>query len=160
MSWPDPADAIDPREIPLHAGLGDKDRLILDAMIDNGFWVPDRIWINQVVGTLPTWINEITSPKHRAWIEATYSKRPDLIAEFSQDLFAVEIKPYASYVALGQSIMYSVLATRKTDPERRVAPWILTDSADPDLRTVLERYPNVRLTELGYFTLPRPSFPT
>ena len=158
--WPNPDEAIALSEIPLHAGLGQKDRRILDAMIENGFFVADRVWINQVVGNLPTWIDEITDPKQRAWIEATYSKRPDLIADVDGQLWAVELKPYASYVALGQAIMYAVLATIKTDPPRPVISWILTDLADPDLLTLLNLELLIRITELGRFLEPRPSFPT
>ena len=160
MPWPDPARALNPDAIPRRAGLGEKDRRILDELLDAGLFSPERVWINEVVGNLPTWLGEITSPAHRRWIIATYSKRPDLIAEDDGSLYAVEIKPYASYQSLGQSIMYGVLATIKTDPDRQVRPWILTDTADPDLKTVLEVIDGPRLTELGRFTLPRPSFPT
>lgn len=160
MLWPDPAAAIQLRDLPLHVGLGHKDRLILEEFRDRNLWQPDRIWINQVIGNLPTWLGEITDPTRRDWIIATYSKRPDLIAEFGRMIYAVEIKPYASYQALGQATMYAVLAEKKADPPRQFAGWILTDSADPDLRTVLEDRGDPRLTELGHFTLPRPSFPT
>lgn len=159
MPFPDPELAVDPSEIPARPGLGDKDRKILDAMIANGFVVADQMWFNQAVGNLDPTIQGLVPEHLREWYERTYSKRPDVIFIERGIMYAAELKPYASYVALGQALMYKHWANEKADPPRTIIPLILTDIADPDLLPVAAMHA-VEVRQLGAFIEDRPSFQT
>ncbi len=160
MPWPEPQDAIPLDSIPPKDGLGPKDRTILDHFIRLGLIPGLRVWINQVVGNLPDWHVNITDPVRHEWVVRTYSKRPDLVIDSGQNLWIVEIKPYASYVALGQSLMYAELASLKPEPIHEPIPVILTDIADRDLVTAARAHPDLTIFELGFFSQDRPKFPT
>lgn len=159
MPWPDPQTASTDPTPPLHCGLGHSDRLIWIAAVDDGIIKPSRVWWNQTCGTPPDWVAEILDPRKRAWVTDNYCKRPDVMAEIGETLFAVEIKPFASYVALGQAVMYATLATLRTDPHRYVRPLIVTDEADPDILPVLERVP-MGMIRVGRQIAARPRYPT
>ncbi len=159
MPFPDPDEAIDVNEIPPKPGLGDKDRAILEAMIENGFIRPDQMWFNQVVGTVDPEMLERTPENLKEWFVRTYSKRPDVMFTENGTLFAAEVKPFASYVALGQALMYRHWANVKADPARLIVPLILTDIPDPDLLPVAADS-GVDIRQLGVFLEDRPRFPT
>lgn len=159
MPFPDPADAVTVLEIPPKPGLGEKDRAILEAMLENGFIRPERMWFNLPVGNLDRTLQAQLPENLRDWYERTYSKRPDVIYEQGGALFAAEVKPYASYNALGQALLYQFHASLKTDPARPVQPIILTDLPDPDLVPVAAIHA-VEIVQLGFFIEGRPSFPT
>lgn len=159
MPFPDPQDAITGPEIPPRAGLGEKDRRILEAMIENGFVRPQKMWFNQVVGNFDTLVRDSLPPNLREWFELTYSKRPDIILEEAGLLFVVEVKPYAGYVALGQSLMYLYHARLKLDPVRPLTALVLTDIPDPDFVPVAASQ-GVEFRQLGEFLEPRPRFAT
>ena len=159
MPFPDPNHAVEGTVLPPRPGLGKKDRAILDAMIANGFVVWDRAWYNQAVGNLDRGAQAALPPNLQDWFELTYSKRPDVIYEHDGELFAAEVKPWASYVALGQALMYRHFATEKTNPTRQVKALILTDVADPDLLPVAAKL-GIEVRQLTFFLEPRPTFQT
>lgn len=139
--------------------MGAKDRLILQAMLDNGFVNPERMWFNEVVGNFDAAVRDALPENLREWFERTYSKRPDVILEENGILFVVEVKPYASYVALGQALLYLHHTAVKLDPPRLVQPLVLTDVVDPDFVPVAAIHA-VEFRQLGEFVEPRPSFET
>lgn len=157
--WPDPAQARDTPNPPARPGLGKKDRAIWDWLIDHQQVPGVRWWWNQVVGQEPPWLKDVDNPNLERWARATYLKRPDVIYEAHGSLWAAEIKPYASYVALGQAILYARLAEHLTDPPRRVLPVLITDAPDPDLLSVLE-LGDPALIQIGHLLEERPAFPT
>ena len=159
MPFPDPDEAIEGTEIPQKSGMGDKDLKILKAMIENGFIRPEQMWFNQVVGQVDPEMLARTPQNLKEWFVRTYSKRPDVMFTESGQLFAAEVKPFASYVALGQALMYRFWANIKADPPRLIIPIILTDIPDPDLIPVAaERGVDIR--QLGMFLEDRPRFQT
>lgn len=159
MPFPDPDEAITVPELPPRPGLGEKDEAILRAMIKNGFVVPQRMWFNQVVGNFDRRVRDALPENLREWFERTYSKRPDVILEEGNILFVVEVKPYASYVALGQALMYRHLTAVKLDPPRLVQALVLTDIPDDDFVPVAAMNA-VEFRQLGEFLEPRPRFAT
>lgn len=159
MPFPDPDDAIDGPELPNKPGLGDKDRKILEAMIENGFIRPEQMWFNQVVGQVDQDVLESTPDNLKEWFIRTYSKRPDVMFTEAGTLYAAEVKPFASYVALGQALMYRYWANRKADPQRLIVAIILTDTPDPDLIPVAADNA-VDIRQLGVFLEDRPTFQT
>lgn len=159
MTWPTFSDSTTDPTPPKHAGLGKADRVIYCTAISAGLIRPTRLWWNQICGTPPDWINEIHDPQRANWIRATYCKRPDIMIEQAGVLITVEIKPYASYVALGQAILYQRLAQRKTEPQRIIRSMILTDLADPDLASTIEPSDPI-LVQIGERIADRPCRPT
>lgn len=159
MPFPDPDEAIDVNEIPPKPGLGDKDKAILEAMIENGFIRPEQMWFNQIVGTVDQAMLALTPDNLKEWFVRTYSKRPDVMFTEGDFLFAAEVKPFASYVALGQALMYRHWANVKADPPRFIIPIILTDLPDPDLVPVAADS-GVEIRQLGAFLQDRPLFRT
>lgn len=160
MPWPPPEQAQRDPTPPTHAGLGDKDRRIWNEHLRKQTIVPVRVWWNQVVGSLPEWAQDVQSPTLRAWVEATYRKRPDVVIDNGQTLWVCELKPFASYIALGQALMYSILAAAMPEPIAPIVPAILTDDPDPDLLHVAPNFPALVIISLGQLLEPRPTFPT
>lgn len=159
MPFPDPDDAITGPELPPKPGLGNKDRKILEAMIKNGFIRPEQMWFNQVVGQVDQAMLDRTPENLKEWFVRTYSKRPDVMFTENGILYAAEVKPFASYVALGQALMYRHWANIKADPQRLIVAIILTDIPDPDLIPVAADN-GVDIRQLGVFLEPRPTFQT
>ena len=159
MPFPDPADAFEGTQIPNKPGLGEKDRAILDAMIENGFIVPEMMWFNQPVGNLDPTVQAVVPLNLRTWFALTYSKRPDIIMVEQGVHFVVEVKPYASYKAFGQVLMYQHHLTVKADPARPFTPLILTDIPDQDLVPLAAQF-GVEIRQLGRFLEDRPTFQT
>lgn len=159
MPFPDPDEAIEGTEIPPKPGLGEKDRKILEAMITNGFIHPEQMWFNQVVGQIDQAMLDRTPENLKEWFIRTYSKRPDVMFTEDGELFAAEVKPFASYVALGQALMYRHWANVKADPPRLIVALILTDIPDPDLIPVAA-VNGVEIRQLGEFIEDRPTFQT
>lgn len=154
--WPDPIQADTNPRPPLHCGLGQADRTILEAHLDAGTIRPELIWWNQIVGTIPHWAAEIADPRRREWIERAYCKRPDIVWFEAEAIHVAEIKPYASYVAYGQACIYGRLAAARLWPPRELRVWIITDVPDPDLVACLT--PDCpRILELDEHVVPRPS---
>lgn len=157
--WPDPTDALTTTGIPKHCGLGRLDKEIWQAHIIAGSITFDRAWFNLVVGTLPTWAPTLTDTSTRNWVETAYCKRPDVIWESDGELWLAEIKPYASYCALGQTLLYGACARNKLSPHRDLRLAIITDQADPDLLEVTA-LDDITLFELDKPIGPRPHGPT
>lgn len=159
MPWPSHDEAIDGRNLPRHCGLGDLDRAIWQEAIIRGLIQPIRVWCNQHVGVTSRTPGPEDAPWLASWINAAYRKRPDMLLVDNAGNWVVEIKPWASYVALGQALVYTDAARRMAGSDNSWNPMILTDYADPDLRPCAERL-GVRLEILGQPIAPRPPYAT
>jgi len=60
-------------------------------------------------------------------------KRIDVVCRIAGGYWVVEIKLYASYLALGQVLVYTRLFTEEYRTQGQVFPIIMANNADPDL---------------------------
>ena len=159
MPWPAIADSTTDPAPHRGCGLGAADKAIWLAALADGLVKPTRLWWCNPLGQVPDWISDIRDPTTRNWCVQTWSKRPDVICIENGTTLILEIKPYASYVALGQALMYAALAHDQANNQLEVKPTILTDQADPDLLRVLPTT-NIRIRQIGRPIADRPTRPT
>lgn len=60
-------------------------------------------------------------------------KRIDVIARVGGGFWVIEVKPFGSYLAFGQVLVYMRLFIEEYGPQRDVWPVIICEEADPDL---------------------------
>lgn len=108
---------------------------------DNAVWTrflkaeADRIselWYDIRVGQ-PVYITPESSEMERRIARGLTRKRIDVICRVGRDLWVVEIKPYASMLALGQVISYARLFALEYVVQGRILPVIVCDTVDGDL---------------------------
>lgn len=159
MPWPAYANATTETTVHRGCGLGQADRLIWSRAIERGLIHPAYLWWCEPLGNVPAWVHEIPDPVRRNWCVQTWSKRPDVIYLEGDAYRIVEIKPYASYVALGQAIVYGALAAARNTSGKPTWPTILTDQPDPDIVAAANAH-GVNIIELGEPLADRPTRPT
>lgn len=108
---------------------------------DNSVWTKflqtdsDRIkevWYDVRVG-MPVLLSEGASEIDRRIAAGLTRKRIDCVCSVGGGFWVVEIKPYASMLAVGQVITYSRLFTMEYSIQGQVIPVIVCDSYDEDL---------------------------
>lgn len=132
-----------------HPGLGMEDSLILNTAIDQNVLPPGKLYVNVHVGPYapglaPDDLGPIYAP-----IAENYRRRCDLVLLADDVAYFTEIKPAASYMAVGQAKFYADVASADAPPGISLRAAVLTDAPDPEiLRTIV--WDNVYL-----WTLPR-----
>lgn len=140
-------------------GLGRNDTTILADALDKGIIAPDCMWTSVPCGCCPDWSNGRFFRDDLNQIDSIHRKRIDLIFKTGAALHLVEVKPHASYVALGQVLMYAAL-WKLDNPELPFAQVsILTDQPDRDLPRVIPQF-GVTLLQTGNVADADPNYPT
>lgn len=67
-------------------------------------------------------------------------KRIDVVCRVGGGYWVVEIKPFASMLAVGQALCYGHLFTKEYSPDGDVFPVVVCDSADSDLRDAYDDF--------------------
>lgn len=67
-------------------------------------------------------------------------KRIDVVCKVGGGYWVVEIKPFASMLAVGQALCYTRLFTSAFYPDGDVFPVVVCDSADEDLRDAYDDF--------------------
>lgn len=98
------------------------------------------------VGSVPYWQASEVEWRRDLELEALYRKRIDLVFQDDEAWWIVEVKPRASYVALGQVLFYTWHARREYRELALARSMILTDRADDDLPPLCGMY-DVRLVQ-------------
>lgn len=116
----------------------------LDALVWTQFLKDDRyniseVWYDVKVGA-PIEIPPGSTTQEVAIAEGTGCKRIDAIAHMENDLWVIEIKPYANYVPLGQVLAYVDLFREKYATSLFVRPVIVCASQDPDLMRMFTKH--------------------
>ena len=91
-----------------------------------------RVWYDVHVGTAVP-IAATAPPWLRSVADAVTRKRIDVVAEAPDALWVVELKPIASYTALGQAIAYARLVAAEYTPALPILPTVICAETDPDL---------------------------
>jgi len=108
---------------------------------DNAVWSKflqadaDRIqelWYDLRVGQ-PVYISPDASDMERKIALGLTRKRIDVVCLVDGDFWVVEIKPYASMLAVGQALTYARLFALEYEVEGRIIPVIVCDVIDADL---------------------------
>jgi len=108
---------------------------------DNAVWSKfltsdaDRIqelWYDLRVGE-PVYISPDASDMERKIARGLTRKRIDVVCLVGEDFWVVEIKPYASMLAVGQALTYARLFALEYEVEGRIIPVIVCDHIDADL---------------------------
>ena len=133
--------------LPSYPQISPEDEEILNTLIllRPAYW--DRVWYSARVGKELINIPSAAAAWERKYLEATFSRRIDLVGLKGADLHIVEIKPAASYTALGQVLVYTHLARQLLPLPVTVIPHVLTDSADPLILPIASKY-GIKITEL------------
>jgi len=108
---------------------------------DNSVWTKflttdaDRIkelWYDVRVG-LPVFLEVGASDREKRIAAGLTRKRIDVVCSVGGGYWVVEIKPYASMLAVGQVISYSRLFALEYAPGGQIIPVIVCDAYDEDL---------------------------
>jgi hypothetical protein len=116
-----------------------EDSRIWDAWLEQHSDLVRSCWYDIHVGTpmalpadLPEWaVRDVA---------AISRKRIDVVWLGLTNYHVTEVKPYASYTALGQVLLYERLFRRDYGVVEAVRPTIICDRIDPDIIDDLERY--------------------
>ncbi|KKN05288.1 hypothetical protein LCGC14_1088790 [marine sediment metagenome] len=106
-----------------------------------------QVWYNVHVGQAV----EVPdgSPEYmKAHAAAVSRKRIDAVGRTANEIWIIEVKPYATMYAIGQVIVYEVLFRREFEmnmPSRKV---IVAASSDPDILEAAAKY-EVKLVNVG-----------
>jgi len=106
------------------------------------------VWYDVHVGTpvqvddrAPDWLRRVAAGVTR--------KRIDVVAKAPPETWVIEIKPYGSYTALGQALVYSRLFRVEHQPYLPVVPLVICAEIDPDIVDDFVAY-GARFEEVGY----------
>lgn len=78
-------------------------------------------------------------PKPEDW-EALTQKRIDAVGIWNGSTAIIEVKPRASFTALGQLLAYRTLLAEKERPTAPVTLWVVCEERDADLETTFLSY--------------------
>lgn len=105
----------------------------------------ERVWYDVHVGNQVEGIQsaDVLGNKIAAGLTR---KRIDVIIETPSAFWVIEVKPYASYLALGQVLSYARLFAAEYETDREVLPVCVCSEADPDVVDDFERMAAVLIT--------------
>ena len=106
------------------------------------------VWYDVHVG-LPVTLLPGLHPSMLADTQAISRKRIDVVARAGPEIWVIEVKPYGTYTALGQALVYSRLFTIEYNPGQPTIPMVICCAMDPDLVADCQRL-GVRYEEVGY----------
>lgn len=90
---------------------------------------PDRflqVWYDYKVGGSAPIADDVLESARQSWYDLT-RWAADVVAEDTQAIYVIEVKPLANAKALGQAIAYATLFIDDIRPKKPVYPVILTD---------------------------------
>ena len=121
-------------------GVAANDRPLLSRHIALQAWESADLYTRVLCGTAPCEDpDQLTEAMERETLH-TFCKKIDAVVKVAHRTWVVEIKPAASYVALGQVLTYWHHA-RELYPElKHSRPMIITDAPDPDILHVARFY--------------------
>lgn len=109
-----------------------EDNDVWSKFLEQNFERLDEVWYDVRVGQ-PVDVGEDASDMERKIAAGLTRKRIDVVAISGGNYWVIEVKPYASMLALGQVISYARLFAMQYEVTGRVIPVIVCDSIDEDL---------------------------
>ena len=114
-------------------GLGPEDRAIMTELLRFELSRGWQYYSCVPVGACAVEGYEGSGVGSRRQLEQMYCKIIDVVIYTGWEWWVCEVKPSASYVALGQVLTYRWLAARKFEELVRARAVVLTDVVDPDV---------------------------
>jgi hypothetical protein len=139
MNWPGSI-IVDPNALPHYLiGLGPEDAALLREHARLHDLPPGECHLYTHVGPSPLDPSEQPQTDYPPLAD-NYRRRVDLIIDDGETAHINEIKPAASYVALGQILYYTYLIRKYLNPACALVPTILTDCPDPDIICLCDQH--------------------
>lgn len=109
-----------------------EDNAVWSKFLEQNFERLTEVWYDVRVGQ-PVKLDGDVSDMEKRIAAGLTRKRIDVVAISGGNYWVIEVKPYASMLALGQVISYARLFALQYEVRGRVIPVIVCDSADEDL---------------------------
>lgn len=109
-----------------------EDNEVWSKFLEQNFERLTEVWYDVRVGQ-PVDLDGDASDMEKKIAAGLTRKRIDVVAVSGGNYWVIEVKPYASMLALGQVISYARLFALQYEVRGRVIPVIVCDSVDVDL---------------------------
>lgn len=109
-----------------------EDNEVWSRFLEQNFEKMQEVWYDVRVGQ-PVALDAAASDMEKKIAAGLTRKRIDVVAFADGNYWVIEVKPYASMLALGQVISYARLFALQYDIRGRVIPVIVCDTVDADL---------------------------
>lgn len=109
-----------------------EDNAVWSKFLEQNFERMTEVWYDVRVGQAVA-LEEDASDMEKRIAAGLTRKRIDVVAISGGNYWVIEVKPYASMLALGQVISYARLFALQYEVRGRVIPVIVCDSVDQDL---------------------------
>ncbi len=90
------------------------------------------------LGTTPPAHDDTESKFKQMWKKVT-SKRIDVVGVKVGEIWIMEFRPVAGMSAVGNAISYTAIWNSDPPDKRRAIPFVITDTADPDILKTAEK---------------------
>lgn len=114
-----------------------EDNAVWSKFLEQNFELLTEVWYDVRVGKPVEVADGATDMEKRIALGLT-RKRIDVVAISGGNFWVIEVKPYASMLALGQVISYARMFALQFEIKQRVIPVIVCDSLDQDLADEFE----------------------
>jgi len=124
-----------------------EDTAIWRRFLEAGQFIPDAVWYDVKVGTpididvdQPEWLIKVA--------KQITTKRIDVVGLVGMSYWIIELKPNASYNAMGQVIYYAYEFQKSFGKSLEVLPVIITDQVDKDILPICDEV-GILVVEVG-----------
>lgn len=100
--------------------------------------VINQVWYDLHVGSIPLAVDPADEMAVKIAL-GIMRKRIDVICDTPDGFWVCEIKPYGSYVAVGQVLLYTELFIAEYEPDVPVWPVVICRKVDTDILGLFER---------------------
>lgn len=109
-----------------------EDNAVWSRFLEQNFERLTEVWYDVRVG-MPVDVGPDASDMEKKIAAGLTRKRIDVVAISDGNYWVIEVKPFASMLALGQVISYARMFALEFAQTARVIPVIVCDKVDPDL---------------------------
>lgn len=131
-----PIEDLGPGRVPLlrphYPHMLAEDNAVWSTFLDQNFERLQEVWYDVRVG-MPVELEDGASEMELRIARGLTRKRIDVVAISGGNYWVIEVKPYASMLALGQVISYARLFALEYEIRGRVIPVVVCDEVDGDL---------------------------
>jgi len=124
--------------MPHYPHMMSEDTEVWTRFLKEGEWTIEKVWYDVHVGKQIGFADRM-DPLVSSIASGISRKRIDVVVKLAKQLWVVEIKPFASYVSLGQVRMYHRLFCEEFQPDIECVPVVICGACDLD---VLSDYQN------------------
>lgn len=121
-----------PIVMPSYPHLLAEDTEVWTAYLQDPIAPISEVWYDVHVGAIPE-LPEGATVLDKKVAAGIYRKRIDVVCQVGGGFWVVEIKPFGSFLALGQALSYTRLFIAEYRPDGEVWPVVVCNNVDPDL---------------------------